>query len=231
MNRIIDLVLVLIVLFFVWRGYKDGLILGVLGIVAIIVSFAVANIVANTYSGEFTAMLQPFASGIVDKAISDALPESEDGAALAPDALGDVYTITFTALRKVGLSEKAASQIAEKASGQVGYATAKLSDRVTEYLCEKLAFIIVFAVSFILLAIVFATIGNIINLAFSLPGLESVNRIAGAAFGFSKGVLILLFIACLFRYLGILISEETLEKTILLKWLINSNILANLIGV
>jgi len=91
--------------------------------------------------------------------------------------------------------------------------------------------VIVFAVVFILLTIIFAAIGNVINLAFNMPGLETLNHVLGAVLGLAKGVIILLFIACLFRYLGILVPKDITEKTILLKWLIDTNLLANIIGI
>jgi len=230
MSIIIDIVLVLIIAVCAWRGYKNGLIRGLIGIVAIILAFAAANIVATTYSGEFTGMIDPFVGGIVDRAISTTEDVDENGV-ISPDEMSDIYGVTYKSLRSLGVSDSAATKIADAVNEQLGTSDGRLAERVTDYLCEKLAFILVFAVVFILIAIICAAIGNIINLAFSLPGLEILNRTAGAVFGLFKGILILLFIACLFRYLGLILPENVLEKTVLLEWLIESNKLADIIGV
>lgn len=230
MSMIIDLILVLIMIYFTWRGYRNGLILGVMGILALIISLAAANIVANTYSSEFTGVLRPFVSGVVDKAVSFHSSEDEEDERLTQEE-GDLYTITYSVLRKVGLSDGAAEKIAVKISEKIDLETELFSRSVTDYLCEKLAFVLVFAVSFLLLVIIFAAVGNVINLAFSIPGLDTLNHLSGAAFGFTKGFIVLLFITALLRYFGALIPEDEMEKTILLKWLINSNKLADIIGI
>lgn len=229
---IIDAVLALIVLFLVFKGYRRGLIVEMIGVVAIIAAIVGANILAGTYASEFADVMKPFAGGLVDKAVSGTVSEDEnhDGV-LSPDEMSDVYTVTYNALRKVGVSEPSARLIAEKLNEQTGTAAGHISERITDYLCEKLTFLLIFAIVFILIVIIFVAIGNVINLAFKLPGLETLNHVAGAVFGFAKGAIIVLFIACLFRYLGLLVPEEITDKTILLKWLTNSNILADIIGI
>ena len=234
---IIDVVLALIVVLFVWRGYKNGFIVSIIGVVAIIIAFAGANIVSRTFSQEFAGMLEPFVGGVVDKAVSSTLNgdrnlEGEE-IRFASDAsdTSDIYIITYNSLRSIGISDSASDKLADTVSGHFDRGETKLSVSLTEYLCSKLAFVLVFAVTFILLAIIFAAIGNVINLAFKLPGLETLNKVLGAVFGFAKGCMILLFIACIFRYLGMVLPDNFTDDTILLKWLIDANPLANIIGI
>ena len=79
MGIVIDIVLALIVILFVWRGYKNGLIISLVGALALVIAFAGANIVARTFSDEFSGMLEPFVGGVVDKAVSGVLMGGEDG--------------------------------------------------------------------------------------------------------------------------------------------------------
>ena len=58
MSLIIDLILIAIVAFCAWNGYRKGFIMGISGILALIVAFYGAQIVADTYSQEFTSMLK-----------------------------------------------------------------------------------------------------------------------------------------------------------------------------
>ncbi len=233
MSIVIDIVLLLIVFLFVWRGYRNGFIIGIVGALAIIIALAGANIVARTYSSEFTGVIEPLVGGIVDKAVSGTINEDDANGdnVVSPDERSDVYTIAYKSLRAVGLSESASVKLATAISEHLLAREGQIAESVSEFLCRKLAFVIVFAVVFILLAIIFAAIGNLINLAFNMPGLETLNHVLGAMLGFVKGAIILLFIACLFRYLGIIVPRDITENTILLKWLIDSNLLATIIGI
>ncbi|MBR5381092.1 MAG: CvpA family protein [Oscillospiraceae bacterium] len=233
MSIIIDIVLLLIVFLFVWRGYRNGFIIGIVGALAIIIALAGANIVARTYSSEFTGVLEPLVGGLVDKAVSGTIDEDDANgdSVVSPDERSDVYTITYKSLRTVGLSETASEKLATAVSEHLLTREGQIAENVSDFLCRKLAFVIVFAVVFILLAIIFAAIGNVINLAFNMPGLETLNHVLGALLGLAKGAVILLFIACLFRYLGMIVPRDVTENTHLLKWLIDTNPLANIIGI
>ncbi len=250
MNILIDVALVLLVLLFAWRGFRNGFIRGVFGVLAIIVAIYGANLVAKTYAEDFTGMLQPFVSGVVDKAYSDILDRGEaedsDNSDEAAAGTGDingtaesdkedqkysnVYNTSYETLRKIGISEGASRQIAEKIGGRIDTVGYMMSANLTDVLCDTLAYIGVFTVVFILIAIFFAVIGNIINLAFSLPGIESVDRIIGLFLGILKGLLIVLALALIVRYLGLL-APDTIEKTTILKYILNTNPLADILGV
>ena len=49
---IIDIVLIAIVVFCAWRGFRAGLITSIIGVVAVVVAIYGANLIAATYSGE-----------------------------------------------------------------------------------------------------------------------------------------------------------------------------------
>ena len=171
MSTAIDIVLVLIPAFSTWRGYKNGFIRGVFGVLAIIFAIYGANLIAKTYSGEFTGMLEPFVGGIVDKSITSVvsnddadstdvvLSEDEDEADSGEDSgtVTDtkVYTIGYEALRTIGVSEEASRQLAERVAGEIDTVGQQMSNNLTQKLCDVLAYIAVFGISFILIAIVF----------------------------------------------------------------------------
>jgi uncharacterized membrane protein required for colicin V production len=233
-----DLAIIAIVAFCVWRGYKNGLIRGVFGVVALVVSIFVANIAATAYSEEFTGMLKPFVGGIVDTTLVDMIeeddvfdPEMLDPERFDPEAYDidiDRFGTAFTALRRIGLPEAAAARIAATATerGITGF----LSDIVAERLSSSLAFVAVFAIAFILTAIIFAVIGNLVGFVFSLPGLRLVDIIAGTALGLAKGLLIVYTIATVVRYFG-LVAVSTIEETRVLSYLINYNPIADILGL
>ena len=230
---VIDLILLAILAFFIWRGYKDGLVVGICGIIAVFISLFAGNLLANAYYADFTGVLEPFVTGIVDGAVSDATSSKEEDNAfiVAPENRMDTYWISFAALRNLGISENAAEQIAGDVHEEETRVGRALCDKLTEKLSEKLMFVAIFAIGFTLVFIIFAFVGNLLSLSLELPGLELANTIGGVITGMIKGILIILFLTCICRYFGILLGEGLISKTFILEWLMNSNPIALLIGV
>lgn len=233
MSIILDLAMIAIVAYCAWRGYKIRFIVTLCGVVAMIVCICGANIVSSIYSNEFTGLLEPFVGGMVDGAVSDVISDDEEGlVVILTDAeKEDPAKVGHAALRTLGLSDAAAAAIADEAAQEVDTVGQRLADNLADKVCGVLAFAMVFGIVFILLCIIFAAIGNVLNLSLTIPGYDLADGIAGAVAGFCKGLIFVLFITCMFRYLGLIISEQTIEKTILTEWLINHNMVANIIGV
>jgi len=247
----LDLAVIAIVVFCGWRGYKNGLIRGVFGVVSLVVSLFLASVAATAYSTEFKEMLNPFVGGFVDSALveiigggADADADSESNAAANADIdagseqrefedESENFITAYTALRKIGLPEAAAERVAQMTTEddeEQDTHPAFLSDLIADKLSSALAFAAVFGIAFLLLSIIFTVVGNLIGFVFSLPGLRLLDIIAGVAFGLAKGLIIVLALAAVVRYIGIL-APETLAKTSVLKYLVNNNLIANRLGI
>lgn len=235
MSIAIDVAIILVVAFAAWRGFKNGLIRGVFGVLAIIIAIYGANLVAKTYSSEFTGMLEPFVSGVVDKAVAnvtknDAEEPTTQVVELTAEEKTNVFSVSFAALRDIGVAKEAAKLVAEKVGDELSVVGQQMSTKLTEKLCSALSYIAVFGLAFIIIAIIFAVVGNIINLAFSIPGIDKLDKLAGMVFGVFKGLLIVYALAVVVRYIG-LSSSEAIEKTVLLQYILNVNPLANILGI
>ena len=233
----LDLAVIAIVVFCGWRGYKNGLIRGVFGVVSIIVSLFIASVAATAYSEDLNEMLSPFVGGIVDAAIVEII-EKGAGASADADADGaeyepETFSTAYEALRHIGLPEAAADRVADmvaKDNEGEGLSAGLLSYAVANRLSSVLAFVAVFGVAFTLVAIIFTVAGNLVGFVFSLPGLELVDIISGTLFGLAKGLIIVFAIAAVVRYAGVL-APETFEGTKILKYIVNTNPIANSIGI
>ena len=102
---IIDIVLLLILLGCAWKGYRNGLIPGIFMLLALLASLYGAKLVAETYSEEFISILEPFASGMTDRAMR----ELEDEDVLKGN---DVYAASKAILEEIGFMGSAAENIA-----------------------------------------------------------------------------------------------------------------------
>lgn len=229
MSIVIDILLVAVIAYCVWSGYKKGLILSISGILALVVAFYGANLIADTYSSEFVSMLKPFIGGFVDDAVTETAKEAVED----PDFYvteGDeteTYILSVESLKKLGLSQNLAESMAEAVDEAVTVAGKAVKDAIMEKLSSALANLLVFIIAFVLIMIVFAVIANLINLTFSLPGLKLLNNIGGLAFGLIKGLLIVFAVAWVLGYLGFLVDSE---DTVVLAALININPLTLIFG-
>jgi len=225
MSLIIDLILIAIVAFCAWNGYRKGFIMGISGILALIVAFYGAQIVADTYSQEFTSMLKPFISGVVDAAVADVQIGGDEGYDNE-----EVYEVTYDALGNIGILKSAAQDIAKEIAERVERTGQTMREEIVSVLCSKIAYVLTSVIVFLLILIVFTVIANILNLAFKLPGLEFINETLGALFGFAKGAIIVVAIAWVMRYLGVLVDEDIVNKTMLLEWLMEHNLVTKFFG-
>lgn len=270
MSLIIDIAIIFIVALCLVHGYKDGLIRGAFGFVALIISLFVANIVAAAYAEEFTSMLKPFVSGIIESTFADINRDPEDGEEFEepqePEEPFDFgpyedeaedFKNAYMVLRRMGLPEAAAVHVARLAvetvapSGDAdpdgesppipGATTGPelspgfvseiyLADLIADKLSSILSYVALFAIGFILLAIVFTVAGNLVGVVFSLPGLEIIDKLAGAILGLLRGLIIVYVLAAVVRYAGILASS-TVDATTVLKHLVNTNPIAVILGI
>ena len=109
---IIDIVLLLILIGCAWKGYRNGLIPGIFMLLALFASLYGAKLVAETYSEEFTSTLEPFASGMTDRAMR----ELEDEDVLKGN---DVYAASKAILEEIGFMGSAAENIAGELDKEV----------------------------------------------------------------------------------------------------------------
>jgi len=230
---LIDLALVGTVAFCTWRGYKGGLIRGAFGVVSLIASLFIANIAAQAYSNEAKNMLVPFVSGYIETTMTEMAETGVEYQEMAHDhvIVDENFGIAYITLRELGLPESAAVSVAEKSieiepEEDFSYFSDAIADRLT----NTLSYVAVFGIAFLLIAIIFAVIGNLVGFVFALPGLKLVDIIAGSALGLVKGVIIVYTVAVIVRYFGLLMLS-TIEGTVILKYLINNNPIANLLGV
>jgi len=230
---LIDAAIVGTVIFCGWRGFKSGLIRGVFGVVSLIAALLVANIAAQAYEGETKTMLMPFASGIIESTMTDLSEQGIEYQAVAHDHdIDDVnFGTAYMVLRELGLPEAAAVRIAEQSIDLDEDEQGRFfPDIIADRLSSAFSFVAVFGIAFLLIAIVFAVVGNLVGLIFALPGLKYVDMIAGTALGLFKGVILIYTVAVIARYFGLLILSM-IEDTTIFRHLINNNPIAEMLGV
>ncbi|MGI6028919.1 MAG: CvpA family protein [Candidatus Heteroscillospira sp.] len=238
MKILLDLMLVAIIAISVWSGYKKGLVMGIGGILVLVVSILVGNALSNAYSQEVVTAMRPFVGGYTDKLLSESVyavmgvEESEysieDMLAQNPE-LGQ--RSAERALGELGLNSDAAQEMAAKAVEYSSANSTDLSDGLAEVVCRSLAFAGAFLLFFVLCAIVLTVIGNLTNLSFRVPYIGSGNELGGIICGLIEGIMLCLVLAWTLRFAGIVFPDGMLEKTWLLSFFMDHNMLASYLGI
>ena len=229
---IIIILLLGIVALCTWRGYKDGIIRSVCGILALIISLYAAGIVAKMYNEEFDGMLSPFISGMVDSSFDKVLYDDDEVIVHISDAdKKDVYKLCYSVSRQMGLVDAAAELMAGEMAEEYGTVNQQMCSALADKLCAKLAYIAIYCISFIVIAIVFTVIGNVINVSLLIPKLGIIEPIAGAVLGLIRGIILMYAVAMFLRYLGILLPDGIIEGTKFIFKVVNDNPVAKKIGI
>lgn len=238
MKQAIDLVLVAIIIVGVWAGYKKGLIMGIGGMIAIIISLYGACLVSTAYSYELVPALRPFASGFVERQMNSTVLENMDltNTELSyNDILGADPTLRhefcYECFRTVGIYDDAAEQMATEAETYADAQGTDIASAVVEVLCSRITYVAGIVLFFLLFLIILTAIGNLTNLSFKIPNMDTLNDAGGAVAGLVKGIVLCILLCWALRFAGLAIGTDTLEHTFLAKFFIKIDFLTNGVGI
>ncbi len=223
MKAIIDIVLIIIIALCTWNGYKRGLVGGVAGILAIIISLLGANILSAAYAHEVVPALEPFVDGYVDSSKNRNVILERMGYGSSDLSLDDIlqqdsslrYDYAYECLSDLGLYEKRAEELAADAVAYAQESGVSMTDAVVAVVCDTVTKVMTTVIAFLLILILLVALASIGNLSFRLPNMENLDEIGGAVLGFGKGFLYCVLLCWLLSFLGLIIGKETMAHTTL----------------
>ena len=223
MKYAIEVVLILILALCIWRSYKKGLLMGIVGILAIIISLYVGNLLATTFYDAAVPVVDPFVSGFVEGSegsVNEAKDEvlGADGLALSvedafakyPDKVDEILTLSF---EKVGIYSGASDRMSVQAQEKIEEGSSP-SKAVSSVLSEDLTYALAFILFFVLVLIILYVIANVFNLTFRIPEHKLLNNIGGILTGVVQGVLYMSLLIWALKFCGAFLPEEEMSGTI-----------------
>lgn len=219
MRIIIELVFIAILASSILTGRKKGLVSGIATVLSIIVSICTANILANTFSNQLTDMIQPFVSGymdgstgIVGQSLDELTGQSdlsvEDTIRKNPEIADDLCIRCY---EKMGMSTSAATKLAKKTVAAYDEGGTSFSSEIIGVMSTALAYALSFSIFFALAIIILTIILNLFNLSLKFPNMDKLNYVGGIVSGAVIGVFFCSFAAWMLKFLGIIISQESLS--------------------
>ena len=217
---LLDVLLIAVLLFCAFRGAKKGFVLTLCSLVAVVVAFLGANILADTMAPKVAEALQPKLEAVIEESLTEALRNTQfttsDGDVAASteeiSLSGVLEVLQENALYKQFLSgvEKALEE---------GAASTAATARVAAVVAAQLARGLIFLVGFVVVLLVWTLLSHALDLVAKLPVLNTLNNGLGGLIGLVKGVAIAYVAVWALYSLTGYVSTEMMEQTFLFKFL------------
>lgn len=223
MKYVIEGVLILILVLCIWRTYKKGLLMGIVGILAIVISLYVGNLLSTTFYDAAVPVVDPFVSGFVEgsegsltEAKDEVLGETgvslsvEDAFTQNPDKAEEILSLSF---EKVGMYSGVSDRMAKQALEKIEDGSTP-EKAVSAVMSEDLTYAVAFILFFILTLIILFVIANVFNLTFRIPEHKLLNNIGGIVTGAVQGVLYMALIVWVLKFCGAFLPEAQMSGTL-----------------
>ncbi len=213
-----DAAIILILLFFVLRGARKGLVLTLFGLAGLFIAFFGARLLSSALYQPVSGLIQPGIYETVtglgrsdpDPAVTAEpspspesggdTPEGELPGETAALSLDDLLRQVKSADLYKGLTDLLEDAVqTDKIRETAGNAALSLS----EYLADLVAKAALFAAGFLVVLLLWTLLGRLLDLACRLPVLSAANRAGGAVLGLVKGALVVLLLVWLGQLAGL----------------------------
>jgi uncharacterized membrane protein required for colicin V production len=226
---IFDIIIILVLAFFAWRGAKRGLILTLCSLLALFVAYFGAQAVAANFAKPVANIIRPSIQASITEVLTDeAAQDTEDdstGAVSSPAVSGSATADDEEETETDATADFTLQQIldllraSERFAGLTDYledaieaktleVTTTAAAAVANYLSLVVARAVLFGLSYVLILLLWFLVSRALDIAFKLPILSAVNGVGGAVFGLVKGVLILMVLIWLGKLAGIVTDEN-----------------------
>jgi len=219
----LDLIVIITVVFFAWRGWKKGLILTLFGLVAIFVALIGANLLADRFEPVAADYLTPrFESMLTDQFTQELEREQESKPEISFDQL-PVSNLVVDFLKDVGLFESLAEDFSATIKDTAQKSVESAAKLIAAALATLVAKTLLFILFFVSILVVWFIISHLLDLVFKLPVLDTLNSTGGMVCGLVKALLIVWIAVLLLQLKSNLITSDVLQSSFILRFFIQFN--------
>jgi len=211
---VFDLIIAAVLVIFTLQGKRKGFVLTLCGLLAVFVAFIGAAFLSDLMCQPVGRLLQP----VLEESISETLHEI----AGQNVQMGRIYSDPFTTV-ELAVAALEGSELFELFGQTLKTALAEgllqgsgsVTGSIAAYLAREVARIVLFVLSFVVILLVWFMLSHVLDLAFRLPVLSSVNAALGGVLGLIKGGLLVFIAVWLLKEH---IPAQAVEDTVLLQF-------------
>lgn len=227
---IFDLILVAVLLFFFWRGYKRGLILTLCSLLAVFVAFIGASIVSNALAEPVSHSIRPIVEQHLQQTFRDQIEQADSSADHShpqqssheqDDPAALPLQDALELLKGTSLYRGFADAVQQAVDRGMIAASANAARVIADYISRQVAQMVLMVISFVLILILWFFFSHALDLTFHLPVLSTLNRWGGGLIGLCTGSLVV-YVAC-FLLKGSFLPQQAMDSTYVLKFFCTVN--------
>ena len=193
------IVILLILILFIWMGYRRGFIREIVSFFFVFLSLSLAWAI-NPYINEFLVQKTPIYNTIQETCTNFVQSQGGEKAEYETDSTGDLIDgLKLPELLRKNLEEN------NNAETYAALSVGTMTEYVSGYLARTVINGLSYVLAYILSTIMIRLIVYVLNLIAGLPVLKTANKLTGGAVGFLKGIV---FIWIAFLVLTVLCSTE-----------------------
>ena len=203
MPYLFDILIVVLLAVFAWRGASKGLVLSLCGLVAVVVAFFGAQFLSEKFCVPVAGIIRP----IIAQTFRGAEPKGS--VTVEPDQPAYTLDELLESIQEEGLFEGFSAFLEQGVANEEVEAAEWSSplDALADYLSKGVAKALLFGVVFIGALLAWFLVSHALDLAFQLPGLAQLNMAGGLIIGLVKGVLLAVVLVWLGQVAGVVPSE------------------------
>lgn len=220
-----DIIIAAILLFFLWLGWKKGLVLTLCSLLAVFVALIGASFLSDALAEPVAKAIEPAVTQSIHDQVSSYRQRAPEVGATSQDEddwlaqlpLDEVLEPLRESKFFKGYVETFQREVDDRATELVTHAVQALA----HFVAVQIACMVIFAIAFFAVLIAWWFLSHALDLVARLPVLSTVNRWGGGAAGLVKGTLVVLIAVWLLR--DSFIPPEAAEHTVLLKFFCTAN--------
>ena len=204
MNYIIyDLIIAAVLLFFVWLGYRKGLVLTLCSLLAVFVALIGASILSDALAEPVARAIEPAVTQSIHDTVTSYYQRAPEVGASSQDEAAWLAQLPIDELLEPlkeskafqGFADSFEKAVDDKAAEIVTHAVQELA----HFVAVQIARTVIFAIAFFAVLIGWWLLSHTLDLVARLPVLSTVNAWGGGAVGLVKGALIVFIAVWLLR--------------------------------
>ncbi len=227
----IDLIILAIIGFCTWQGYRKGLILSVCSVLIVIIASWGAGSIAASFADEAAEAVAPVLSWMPDVQIDEAIKEVTNSYSSDITDTDIIAKISTSAFGKIGMNKAITEALTEKVLTMIKNTEADVRESIANVFLYAVAYFLLLLFSFIVLFAALSLLAHFLSSIFKLPVLNLIDKFGGIAVGLIFGLLIMAVVGWSCRFAGIFVSTTFIEKSGLLKFFMNFNILSGMLNI
>lgn len=215
---IIDVLVLLALVFFAWRGKVKGFVLTLCSFLAVFVALFGANYLATRFEPAAIDYLQPrIEAALTERFQQELEQEQQQNPEITFEQL-PLEGIVGELISENGLLESFLSGIEQSINSVVEQTVTQVAKSLSEYLAQVVARNGLFLFFFIVIMLLWTLLSRVLDLACRLPVLRSFNEGAGLLVGLCKGALIVWLVIGVLRIFTGFFDNDMISSSFLLRF-------------